>query len=335
MDKSLRTRKARRTRRLVRLNRNRKGKLFSAYVTRAVILVLFAFAQISSTDASEQKAVPYGNNPSAGHYLQVGDAKIYYEVYGSGHPLVLLHGGLFGYIDEYAGVIPELSRRHTVIAIALRGHGKSDLGNQPLSNLLFAEDSVAVIRHVTSEPVDLMGFSTGAMVSYVLTINHPELVHKLIAVGGPISDSGAVESAATAAEANAYNDPAELEKLAPKIVARRKQLYADPHDWDRLVLAFGKMSTTEPDIPKEKVQAIQCPTLIAAGDQDMYTKLEHFVEIYHLLPHGELAIVPGCEHTVFECNPNLMVELVQHFLQRDQMPNAAHSMGNYKKKHGT
>jgi pimeloyl-ACP methyl ester carboxylesterase len=289
-----------------------------------LFVILLAWVQGRREASADEKAVPYGNNPSAGHYLQVGDAKIYYEVYGSGHPLVLLHGGLFGYIDEYAGLIPELSRRYTVIAIALRGHGKSELGNQPLSNLLFAEDSVAVIRHATSESVYLVGFSTGAVVSYVLTINHPELVHKLFAVGGPISASGAVESKASAAEANAYNEPAELEKLAPKIVARRKKLYADPRDWDRLVLAFGKMSTTEPNIPKEKVQAIQCPTLIAAGDQDMYTKLEHFVEIYHLLPHGELAIVPGCEHTVFKCNPNLMVELVEHFLQQKEVPGAVH-----------
>jgi pimeloyl-ACP methyl ester carboxylesterase len=294
-------------------------------MTRAVALIfLFVCIQAPLVAATNQEITPYGNNPSAGHYLQVGDAKIYYELYGSGRPLVLLHGGLFGYIDEYAGLIPVLSRRYTVIAIAFRGHGKSELGNQPLSNELFAEDSVAVIRHITKERVDLIGFSTGAMVSYVITINYPELVHKLVAVGGPISEAGAVESNATAAESNAYNDPAELEKLAPKIVARRKKLYTDPRDWDRLVLAFGKMSAAPQNISKERVQAIQCPTLIAAGDQDAYTKLEHFVEIYRLLPHAELAIVPGCEHTVFKCNPNLMLELVEHFLQQPEASGAAH-----------
>jgi pimeloyl-ACP methyl ester carboxylesterase len=289
----------------------------------SAFVILFVFAQISSAAASEQKAVPYGFNPSAGHYLQVGDAKIYYEVYGSGHPLVLLHGGLFGYIDEFAGVIPELSRHHTVIAIALRGHGKSELGHQPLSSALFAEDSAAVIRHATSEPVDLVGFSSGAMASYLLTIGHPELVHKLIAVGGPIASSGS--TAAADAEANSYNNPAESEKqLPPKFVARRNKIYPDRGAWERLVLAMGQEEATEPDIPKEKVQSIQCPTLIAAGDQDQYTKLEHFVEIYHLLPHGELAIVPGCDHTVFKCNPSLMVELVEHFLRQEEVPGAAH-----------
>ena len=244
-------------------------------------------------------------------------------MYGSGPPVVLLHGGLLGYIDEFAGVIPGLSRQHTVIAIAFRGHGKSELGNQPLSMALFTDDSYTVIRHVTSEPVDLVGFSVGAMVSYRLTINHPELVHKLIAVGGPISESGAVQSKSAATEADASNAPAELEKLFPKVVARRKLLYGDPHDWDRLVIAFAKMSATNQDIPKEKIQAIQSPTLIAAGDQDMYTKLEHFVEIYHLFPHAELAIVPGCGHTVFMCNPSLMLELVMHFLQPGEAPASA------------
>jgi pimeloyl-ACP methyl ester carboxylesterase len=280
-----------------------------------LLIFLSVWAHIGLAATTDERVIPYGNNPSAGHYLQVGDAKIYYEVYGSGRPLVLLHGGLFGYIDEFAGVIPELSRHYTIIAIALRGHGKSELGQQLLSNALFAEDSAAVIRHATAEPVNLVGFSTGAMASYLLTIAHPELVNKLIAVGGPIASSGSTEAAAV--EASAYNSPAELEKqLPPKFVARRNRLYPDRAAWERLVLAFGKEEAAEPDIPKEKVQSIQCPTLIAAGDQDDYTRLEHFVEIYHLLPHGELAIVPGCGHTVFKCNPDLMIELVEHFLQQ-------------------
>lgn len=290
--------------------------------TGLLVLLLFVWAQAGLAATTDEKDIPYGNNPSAGHYLQVGDVKIYYEIYGSGHPLVLLHGGLFGYIDEFGGVIPELSRHYTVIAIALRGHGKSELGTQPLSNALFAEDSAAVIRHVTSEPVDLVGFSIGAIASYLLTINHPDLVHKLVAVGGPIASSGSTEAAGT--EANTYNDPAELEKgLPPRFVARRNRIYPDRAVWNRLVLAMGKAEATEQDIPKEKIHAIQIPTLIAAGDQDDYTKMEHFVEIYHLLPHGELAIVPGCGHTVFKCNPSLMLDLIEHFLQQSEVPGVA------------
>jgi pimeloyl-ACP methyl ester carboxylesterase len=236
--------------------------------------------------------------------------------------VVLLHGGLFGYIDEFSKLIPRLSPHYTVIAIAFRGHGKSELGQQPLTDELFANDVLAVTRQVTKEPVDVVGFSVGAMVSFVLTIQHPELVRKLIAVGGPISSSGAVESKSTEAEGNAYSNPAELEKLMPQIVGRRKAFYADPKDWDRLVIAMGKMAATDRDIPAAQVKAIQCPTLIAAGDTDRYTKTEHFVEIYRLLPHGELAIVPGCGHTVFKCNAPMMDEMVAQFLEQTEVPGA-------------
>jgi pimeloyl-ACP methyl ester carboxylesterase len=284
---------------------------------RAGLLILFfVCAQVAIAAPTDEKPVPYGNNPNAGHYLQVGDVKIYYEIYGTGHLLVMLHGGLLGYIDELEGVIPELSRHYTVIAIALRGHGNSELGTQPLSHALFAEDSAAVIRHVAKEPVDLLGFSSGAMASYLITIQHPELVHRLIAVGGPISSSGAPEEAA-AGHKEAF-DPAEFEKQLPaRFLARRDKIYPDRAAWNRLVAAFSKISEVDEDIPKEKVQAIQIPTLIAAGDQDGITKLEHFVEIYHLIPHAELAIVPGCGHTVFRCNPNLMSELIETFLNKN------------------
>jgi pimeloyl-ACP methyl ester carboxylesterase len=76
-----------------------------------------------------------------------------------------------------------------------------------------------------------------------------------------------------------------------------------------------KAEANGPGVPEDKVKLIQCPTLIAAGDEDS-VGVENFAQIYHLLPHGELAIVPGCGHTVFNCNPSLMIQLVQHFLQQ-------------------
>ena len=130
--------------------------------------------------------IRYGANPAAGHYLQVDDAKIYYEIYGSGGtPLVLLHGGLYGYIEEFGELIQEVSKHRRVIAIATRGHGKSELGSQPFSYALFAKDAYTVIRHETTEKVDVLGFSDGAVTSYTLTAAHPELVRRLVAIGGP------------------------------------------------------------------------------------------------------------------------------------------------------
>lgn len=257
--------------------------------------------------------VPYGNNPAAGHYVEVEGARIYYERYGSGRPVVLLHGGLFGYIDEFTRLIETLRRDHTVIAIALRGHGKSELGSQPISHQRFAEDAAEVIRREFREPVDVVGFSSGAMAAYRLTVSHPSLVRRLVAIGGPIALSGWTDAAI--AEAKAYKSPEEIEKLYPRLVANRKRLYANPSDWDRLVRAFAGIAE-EPDVPDSAMRSIAQPTLIVAGDRDEYTRTDHFVHIYRLLPKGSLAIVPACGHVVLACAPELMERIVSSQLDR-------------------
>src|SRR5688500_10268112 len=82
--------------------------------------------------------IPYGNNPQTGKYLNVGDAKLYYEVYGQGNPLLLLHGDTFGYIDEFEHYIPLLAEHFRVIAVGMRGHGKSEIGTKAYSDKVFA-----------------------------------------------------------------------------------------------------------------------------------------------------------------------------------------------------
>jgi alpha-beta hydrolase superfamily lysophospholipase len=92
--------------------------------------------------------IPYGANAPHGNYVQANDASIYYEVYGTGHPIVLLHGGLFGSIMEYADLIGKLKQNFQVIAISTRGHGKSEIGTEPLTLEQRATDALAVINAV-------------------------------------------------------------------------------------------------------------------------------------------------------------------------------------------
>lgn len=82
---------------------------------------------------SAENAIPYGNNPKSGHYVNASDAKIYYEVYGKGRPLVVLHGGIFGSTYEMAEFIDSLSKNYLVIAASTRGHGKSEIGSEPIT----------------------------------------------------------------------------------------------------------------------------------------------------------------------------------------------------------
>ena len=136
-------------------------------VVTGVCVVVAAMLILCSAQAQNKaETISYSANPAAGHSLRVDDANIYYETYGSGGtPLVLLHGGLYGYIEEFGELIAELSKHRRVIAIATRGHGKSDIGTMPFSYELFAKDALAVIRHETSEKVDVLGFSDGAVTS--------------------------------------------------------------------------------------------------------------------------------------------------------------------------
>jgi pimeloyl-ACP methyl ester carboxylesterase len=256
--------------------------------------------------------VRYGNNPDAGRFLQVGDARIYYEVYGDGPPVALLHGGLFGYIDEFSTLIPMLADSYMVIAIALRGHVKSETGERRFSHRLFAEDSAAVIRHVTKKPVHLVGFSSGAIASYYLTLRHRNMVKKLVAVGATIATKEVAP--ATPEKEEPFPTPEELEKMAPKLVARRRKLYADPLDWDRLVKRFGDMSP-DPDIPRTRIRSLTCPTLVMAGDRDDEITSEDLLETYRALPRGQLAIVPNSGHTVFKQRPAVTNALILEFLR--------------------
>ena len=124
----------------------------------------FANLKIEKSNASSPSAqnIPYGDNPAAGHYFNVGDVKIYYEIYGSGKPIVLLHGGVYGYIDEFTPFIQKLSEKYQVICIATRGHGKSEIGDAPFTYNQRADDAYKVTRSITKDSVMVLGFSDGA-----------------------------------------------------------------------------------------------------------------------------------------------------------------------------
>jgi len=261
-----------------------------------------------------EPGVPYGTNDQAGHYVQTPDAKIYYERYGQGgQPVVFLHGGVYGYIDEFSEVIRQVSQHRTVIAIATRGYGRSELGTRPLSNRLFAEDAAFVIKDSfkSGEKADVMGFSEGAITSYILASSHPELVRRLVAIGGPLGPYGA---SIQNLEQEEDLTPEILQQQSPDLVVRRKKQMTHPEQWEPLIRDLGAMYLKLIYVKQDEIRAIKAPTLIMAGEKD-HTRLEHFVEIYRLLTDGQLAIIPGCGHVIFRCKPDLSIKIMSDFLQ--------------------
>lgn len=281
---------------------------------RLLILLLIWTQAGTAAPSGSQTPVPYGTNDQAGHYVQGPDAKLYYERYGEGgHPIVFLHGGEYGYIDEFSEVIRQMSRDRTVIAIATRGYGRSDRGTRPLSHRQFAEDAALVIRSVfkAGEAVDVMGFSEGAITSYILASTHPELVRRLVAIGGPLGAYGArIEDL----ESDEQLTPELMQQQVPDLVARRKKQMNHPEQWDQLIRDLDAMYNRIVYVKQQELRAIKAPTLVMAGDKDP-TRLEHFIEIYRLLPSAQLAVLPGCGHVVFRCKPDLAIQIVETFLK--------------------
>jgi pimeloyl-ACP methyl ester carboxylesterase len=264
---------------------------------------------------AQQKPIPYGANDAAGHYLQVSDAKIYYETYGSGGtPLVLLHGGIYGYIDEFGDLIQEMSQHRRVIAIATRGHGRSEMGTQPFSYALFASDAFAIIQRETHGKVDVLGFSVGAIVSYLLADSHPDLIRRMVAIGGP---RGQIDWTEDALAEFRKSKPSDIEKNDPQFVASRKKLMPAPERWEEFVTGMAKLDQGN-RITDQQIHSIQISTLIMAGDRDPYNRTDRIVETYHLLPNGQLAIIPGCGHVVLDCNPHLTIAAAAGFLDKTE-----------------
>jgi pimeloyl-ACP methyl ester carboxylesterase len=279
-------------------------------------VLLFAVVLLVAPVARAQGQIAYGNNPEAGHYLQVDDAKIYYETYGSGGtPLVLLHGGLFGYIEEFGGLIQELSKDRRVIAIATRGHGKSELGAKPFSYELFASDAYAVVKKETAGKVDVLGFSDGAVTSYVFTATHPEIVRKLVAIGGPRK---VADWPPKAVEELKASKPGDTEKSSPQFVVDRKKLMPHPEQWEEFEARLIKLWSGPIYVTDNQIRSLHMPVMVAYGDHDPYNQIPKAVELFQLLPDGQLAIIPGCGHVVLDCKGPFTIEAIKAFLDTAQ-----------------
>jgi pimeloyl-ACP methyl ester carboxylesterase len=272
----------------------------------------FLFAALFSIHCTTfpQSPTHYGNNSAAGHYLNVGDAKIYYELYGKGKPIVMLHGGVYGYIDEFQPFLDKLVQEYQVICIATRGHGKSEIGNSPYTYNQRAEDAYKVIRAVTQDSVMVIGFSDGAYSALKLAALYPSLVKKLIAIG-----AGDYPLDGKRVKFN-YN-PEDLMKTDSAFFAGRLALMPEPRRW-RESLAKGTKMYNEDFISTETFSKIQCPALIMAGDRDDYTSTENIVKCAKAIRNAELSIIPGCHHVVFFCNFPAVWSAIEPFLKKPQ-----------------
>jgi pimeloyl-ACP methyl ester carboxylesterase len=253
----------------------------------------------------------YGSNDKAGHYLNVGDAKIYYEVYGQGRPLILLHGGLYGYIDEFKDYIPVLSQHFKVIAIALRGHGRSEIGKGSISYNQFAEDAISILKKESQDSVIVIGFSDGGITAYVMAANYKDKIQKVVAIGGGLELSG--YSPAGLNWLKSFT-PESFNKYNSSFIKERKKIMPDPDRWDEF-LEKMKIVWSEPIwVSPEKARNIKCPVLSIGGDRDDFLTTEQFVQTYKAIPNSQLAIIPNSGHVESMTNPYVFKYIILPFV---------------------
>jgi pimeloyl-ACP methyl ester carboxylesterase len=247
-----------------------------------------------------------------GRYANVNGIKLYYEIHGSGKPLVLLHGGL-GAIEMFGPNLQALAKGRQVIGVDLQGHGRTADIDRPLSVLYMADDVAALIKHLGITRTDVMGYSLGGGVALQIAIRHPEVVNKLVVVSTPFRRNGFYpDILVQQAQVNA--NAAEAMKQTPMY-----QMYASlaprPEDWGRLLGKIGEAMKQDFDFSNE-IKGIKAPTLIVAGDADIFPP-SHAVEMFGLLgggqrdggwdgsgrPKSRLAILPGVTHYTMGSDP--------------------------------
>ena len=246
-----------------------------------------------------------GRTEGVGKYAEVNGIKLYYEVQGTGRPLVLLHGGL-GAISMFGPNLPALAKGRQVIAADLQAHGRTADIDRPISPELMAEDIAALIKHLKLERPDVMGYSLGGGVAFFVALRHPELVGKLVLVSTPIRRN-AFYPDILGQQGEVTAEAAEAMKQTPMY-----QLYASiaprPEDWPRLLAKMGESMKNDYDFTKE-FGKVRATTLIVAADADIFPPA-HAVEVFGLLgggkrdggwdgsgrPKSQLAILPGLTH---------------------------------------
>jgi pimeloyl-ACP methyl ester carboxylesterase len=276
-----------------------KGKAILLFLLTIMALPSFCQAQAPKTlryfmqaGPTPGKAIPYGNNPKAGHYLNTGDAKIYYEVYGKGKPMVVLHGGVVGSPLEMGQFIDSLSKRYQVIAVSTRGHGKSEMGSETPSYQRKAEDVNAIIKAITKDSVTILGFSDGAYTGYFLAQKYPEKVKKLIAIGAGEWKKGF----------RTFNNTRKvLFGLDSLYFKQQLALMPEPQRFDQWLMTADKYYNTL-NIGKETLGKIKCPVLVMAGEKDQNAPLKTVIAAYEMIPKAQLSIIPNAPHPVFLVN---------------------------------
>lgn len=247
---------------------------------------------------------PYGDNLKAGNYVQAGDAKIYYEVYGKGEPILILHGGGVGSPYELGKLIDELRKNHKVILMSTRGHGRSEIGHSPLTYEQKANDALTVLNAISREPVQVIGFSDGAYTAYKLAAMNPARVERIVAIGAGTLKAGYFGDSMKISD---------LEKIDAAFVEYEKTIMPEPERWQEFFDGYMKF-WHDMSVGEEIFGAINCPVLLVVGDEDDHAPIITVLEAHQMLKNSRLCVVPKAWHSAFLDNYEVTAAAIRQFV---------------------
>ena len=246
---------------------------------------------------------PYGHNTAVGKYVTVNGIEMYYEEYGSGAPMLLIHGNSAD-ISTMGYQIDFFRKNYRVIAADSRGHGLSGLNTDSLTYRQMAEDWAELATQLHLDPLYVIGWSDGGIIGLLLAIYHPEKVKKLAAMGANLRpDSTAV-----------YNWAIDMVQEMEGITSNMIKKGDKTMDW-QLMRQYLNLLGNQPNISISELHQIEAPVLILAGDKDIIRE-EHSVEIYQNIPRAHLCIFPGATHFIPATDPELFNTTVEKFFSR-------------------
>lgn len=243
---------------------------------------------------AQKDAVVYGSNPKAGHYAQVNGIQLYYESYGKGEPLIMLHGN-GGSIKAFSHQIPFFEKYYQVIAIDSRLQGKSGGSPDSISYDLMASDFCALLDYLHISSAYVLGWSDGGIDGLIMAMKCSQKVKRLAVSGANVvPDSTAISNA-------------DLLKI--------KDFVMNSKTASKTQIALTKMMIDLPNIPYIQLTSIQCPVLVMAGDHDII-KAEHTLKIFQSIRNASLCIFPDSNHGVCQQHPTLFNNTVLTFFQK-------------------
>jgi pimeloyl-ACP methyl ester carboxylesterase len=219
-------------------------------------------------------------------YSEVNGLKMYYEIYGQGKPLVLIHGGGSTIQSNFGKVIPLFARNRKVIAVELQAHGRTSDRNADLTFEQDADDIATLLKNLNIENADFFGFSNGGTTTLQIVIRHPAIVDKII-LGSALAKRNGVP--------NWFWDfmkQAKLENMPEQLKTAYKQVAPDTSGLQVMHDRDVKRMVNFKDISDEQIKSIKAPALIIIGDKDVITP-EHAIELHRQILNSELAIIPG------------------------------------------